>query len=233
MAVHSTYVSRKPLYKTGMAALADLLSGVLRFFPNTMMFVLLIVGALTGKMSWILISFGSMLLAAGILTIQYAFGRALGVGIYGGGIPGEAVLEACSMIPITQAAEYSNIPSLWMALTTFFASYIFINAAHVYTAQPVKKPKDALPVQQRKGIGMISMLAAALFFVFLIVPRYRTTCETLVGTGLGVTAGVGFAWLWWKILDACGSDVFPDIHGVMMGLKPGSLRTAPMACTPA
>jgi hypothetical protein len=215
-----------------MTALHDVLSGVLRFFPNTMMYTLLIVGALTGKLSWLFVSFGGMILAAGILTLQYLFNRALGLGLESSGIPGAAVLDACSLIPITQETRYATLPSLWMALTTYFATYILINAAHIYTAQPVHKSRDALPVQQRKGIGMISMLAAALLFVFLVVPRYRTTCETLAGTVLGVGAGLGFAWIWWKVLDACGSDVFPDIHGVMMGLKPGTLHTAPVACTP-
>ncbi len=214
-----------------MASIAEVLSGVLRFFPNTMMYALLIVGALTGKLSWIFVSIGGMLLAAGILTLQYVFDKAFNLGKYAGGIPGGAVMDACSIIPLAQGAEYTTLPSLWMALTTFFATYIFINAAHVYTTQPSQKPLDALPVQQRKGVGLISMLAIALLFVFLVVPRARTSCETLGGTALGVTAGVAAAWLWWKILDACGSEVFPDIHGVMMSLKPGSLRTAPMACS--
>jgi hypothetical protein len=120
-----------------------------------------------------------------------------------------------------------------MALTSFFATYILINAAYVYNAKPVHRSKEALPVQQRKGIGLISILASTLLLILLVVPRFTSPCETLGGTIVGLGAGIGFAWLWWKILHACGSDVFPDIHGIMLGLKPGMLHTAPVACAPA
>jgi len=211
-------------------ALTELLSGIMRFFPNTMIVTLLIVGAVTGKLPWILIAVGGLLLAAGILTLQYIFGKALGLG----GMPGAEVLEACSLVPMITGPDvvYSAVPSLWMAVSTFFLTYIFVNAMRVYSANPVNKSKEALPVQQRKGIGMISMLATTVLFIFLLVPRYRTSCETMLGTALGVGAGVAAGWIWWHVLNACGSDVFPDIHGVMMGLKPGMLHTAPVACTP-
>lgn len=216
-----------------MASIVEVLSGVLRFFPNTMIMTMLIVGIVTGKLSWIFVAVGGILLAVGILTLQYVVSKAFGAGTIAAGMPGGAVFQACSLIPIAQGDTYNALPSLWMALSAFFATYIFINAAHVYTAQPKHKSKDSLPVQQRKGVGMISMLATALLFVFLMIPRYRTSCETLWGSLFGIGAGIGFAWLWWNILDACGSDVFPDVHGVLLGLKPGSLHTAPVACTPA
>lgn len=197
-----------------------------------MIVTLLIVGIVTAKLSWIFVAIGGLVLAMLVLTLQYVAGKALGVGSIMEGVPGAAVLQACSLIPTAADTGYSAVPSLWMSLSAFFASYILVNAVNVYTAQSVK-PKDALPVQQRKGIGMISILAAILLFLFLMVPRFRTSCETLGGTITGVTLGAAFAWIWWKILDACGSDVFPDIHGVMLGLKPGALHTAPVACTPA
>jgi len=216
-----------------MATIVELLSGILRYFPNTMIVTMLLVGAVTGKLSWIFVAVGGILLAAAVLTIQYVMGRALGVDGIMEGVPGAALLDACSLIPIAEGATYSAVPSLWMALSAFFATYVLINAANVYTAQPVGKSPDALPVQQRKGIGMISMLAVAVLFVFLLLPRFRTGCETLAGTGIGIALGIVGAWGWWKLLYACGSSVFPDVHGVMMGLTPGSLRVAPVACTPA
>lgn len=215
-----------------MATIVEVLSGVLRYFPNTMIVTLLVVGIVTAKLSWIFIALGGLVLAVAVLTMQYVAGKAFKVGDVAGGMPGVAVLQACSLIPIADGATYSAVPSLWMALSSFFAAYIFMNAINVYTAQS-SRPRDAIPVQQRKGIGMISMLASILLFLFLMVPRFRTSCETLGGTIVGVGLGTVFAWIWWKILDACGSSVFPDIHGVMLALKPGALHTAPVACTPA
>ena len=214
-----------------MITIIEFLSGILRFFPNTMIVTLLVAGIVTAKMSWIFVAIGGLVLAAIILIFQYIAGT-LNLGKILDGVPGAAVVEACSLIPTATGIKYSAMPSMWMALTSFFASYVFINALNVYTAQSTQS-KDALPVQQRKGVGMISMLAAILLFLFLLVPRFRTPCETLGGTIAGVTIGALGAWGWWTLLDACGSDVFPDIHGVMMGLKPGSLHTAPVACTPS
>jgi hypothetical protein len=58
-------------------------------------------------------------------------------------------------------------------------------------------------------------------------------CESIIGSILGIGLGIGGGYAWWVILNACGSNVYPDIHGVMIGLKPGTLRTAPLACTPS
>jgi hypothetical protein len=117
-------------------------------------------------------------------------------------------------------------------MSTFFVTVIFTNALNIYTTSPQKKSKEAIAVQQRKGMGLISMLAILLLFVFLMVPRYNTNCETLLGMILGAVVGIGIGVGWWKLLDACGADVYPDIHGVMLGLKPGFLREHPVACVP-
>lgn len=213
-----------------MASFAELLSGILRFFPNTMIVTLLLVGIVTGKLSWIVIAVGAILLAVGVLTLQYVFGKVYPAGY----MPGAAVMEACSLLPvISSTATYTALPSLWMALTGYFLTYILVNAVRVYTAMPATAKNNSLPVVQRKGIGLISILAVIVLFIFLMIPRYRTGCETRMGTVLGLAAGVAMGWVWWQVLDACGSDVFPDIHGVLMGLKPGLLHTAPVACTPA
>lgn len=213
-----------------MASFVELFSGILRFFPNTMIVTLFAVGIVTAKLSWVMIAIGGILLSIGVLTLQYLFGKVTGIGP----MPGAAVMEACSLLPaISNTATYSAVPSLWMALTAYFVTYIIVNATRVYTAKPVNSSNDSTAVQQRKGIGLISMLAAAILFILLLVGRYRTSCETRMGTLLGAGAGVAMGWVWWQVLNACGSDVFPDIHGVMMGLQPGMLHNGPVACTPA
>jgi len=196
-----------------------------------MIVTLFVLGITTGKLAWILVAIGGILITIATLTVQYLFLKTLGLGPLDG--PGAAIVEACSLLPTAVGGEYSATPSLWTAMSAFFATYIFMNAANLYTQTPARINKEKIGVQQRKGMGLISMLAAVLLFVFLLVPRYWTSCETIFGLVLGLAIGVAGGVVWWKILDACGPDVYPDIHGVMIGLKPGALRTSPMACKPS
>lgn len=211
-----------------MGSVVELLSGILRLFPNTIIATLFVVGIATGKISWIFIGVGALLMTIATLVVQYILSKTINFGP----MPGAEVMEACSILP-TAAGAYTTTPSLWIALSTFLVSYIFINASNIYSTKPHRKSQDAISVQQRKGTGLISMLAVCLLFLFLLVPRWNTTCETLIGMLLGAAMGIAGGWIWWKVLDACGPDVYPDIHGVMVGLKPGGLRTGPVACTPA
>ena len=204
-----------------MSHVAELLSGLLRFFPNTMLVTLFVVGIALGKISWVLVSIGGIVVTIFTVLIQYMALKALGLGV----MPGVAVMEACSLIPIANGG-YSSVPSLWVALSSFFVTYVIVNAANIYNATPVRVSKEAISVQQRKGIGLISMLAASILFVFLMIPRYWTSCETLIGIITGLVVGVGGGVVWWNILDACGPDLYPDIHSVMIGLKPGGITLA-------
>jgi len=212
-------------------SVANILSGVLRYFPNTIIVTLFFIGIAMGKLAWIFVAIGGLLVTLLTLVVQHIFLKAVPVTL---GIPGEnsAVIEACSILPIAEGGTYSAVPSLWVSLSSFIATYIFVNAANIYSQAPARVNRNKLAVQQRKGMGFISMIAAALLFIFLLVPRYWTTCETILGIVTGLFLGIGSGWLWWEILNACGSDVYPDIHGVMIGLKPGSLHTNPVACAP-
>ena len=217
-----------------MSNIVELLSGVLRYFPNTMIISLFVLGITTGKLAWILVAIGGILVTMGTILIQYMLLKSLGIGPLTDR-PGGAIIEACSMLPIARGADdsYSAVPSTWVAVSAFFATFIFTNAANMYTQTPARINKNKLAVQQRKGMGLISMLAVGLLFLFLLIPRYWTSCETIFGLILGLFIGHAAGVTWWKILDACGPDVYPDIHGVMIGLKPGALRTNPVACAPA
>lgn len=209
-------------------SITELISGVLRFFPNAMTVTLATVGLLTTKPAWVLVAIGGILVAIATLTTQYIFTKSMGIGP----MPGEAVLAACGIIPVVSGGEYSATPSVWMAMTGYYLAYIFFNAYNIQITNPKRANKNSIPVQQRKGLGVISMLAAVLLFVLLVGARARTSCETWLGIATGLAIGIAVAYGWWSILAACGADVYPDIHGVMIGLKPGTLRTAPMACAP-
>ena len=210
-----------------MANMTEILSGVLRYFPNTLTMTFLVGGIMLGKISWLLVGVGAIVVAVAVMMFQSIFLKSFGYG----SMPGAAVLEACSMIP-TSGGDYSFAPSMWTAMASYFAMYTLMNAVNIYTTTPAKMSKEAIPVQQRKGLGLISILAAVILFIFMLIPRYRTSCETVIGMLTGMALGIGAAVGYWYILNACGADLYPDIHGVMLGLKPDFLRTHPVACTP-
>jgi len=218
------------------ATVIEMLSGILRFFPNILIASLFVIGILTGRMAWILVSIGGLVIAIITLTLQYVMTKTIGIG----DIPGRHVMDACSLIPVTQDSIYNNVPSLWISLTSFFLTFIFMNGLNIYSQAPVRTNDNSTSVQQRKGVGMISMVAVLILFVFLIMSRctlsiwnFRMdapTCESLLGVITGLAVGLGGGYLWWMLLDACGPEVYPDIHGVMIGTQPGLLHSNPIAC---
>lgn len=216
-----------------MASIKQLMSGVLRYFPNVMLMALLVGGILLAKLPWIFTAAGGLVVAVVILIIQFLLGKVTGDTLT---VPGINVMEMCSILPTARADKYMLLPSMWVAMTAFFCTYIVFNAASIYTTNPTAKPNDATPVQQRKGLGLISMLAAILLLVVLLVGRYVTGCELTNGTIFGILSfvvsaglGVAIAYGWWSMLSASGTSN-ADVHGVMSGLTPGGLRAGALAC---
>jgi hypothetical protein len=212
-----------------VASIMETLAGVLRYFPNTMIVTFLTVGLLTARLNWFAVGAGGVLLSILVLIFQYIFLQALNLGP----LPGAAILESCSILPITTTeGKFSAFPSVWMAVTTYFATYILTNAVNIYTA-PANQASTRIPVVQRKGLGLISIIATVFLWLFLVVPRSFTGCETIWGSLLGIGIGATAGWAWWKFLYACMQPAWPDIHGVMIGTAPGALRIGPLACSPA
>lgn len=208
------------------STVVEMLSGVLRLFPNMMMITLFVVGMATGKIPWIFAAIGGIIVVFAIVALQYLMSK---TGLSDRSIPGFDVVEACSLIPSMKGDEYVYTPSLWVSLTTFFLTYILVNATNIYTAKG--NSKDAMAIQQRKGIGMISIFAVVILFIFMMIARYFTNCEKWYGMLFGALIGGSIAYGWWHLLSACGADVYPDIHGVMIGLGGASLRIdKPVIC---
>lgn len=210
-------------------SMTEILGGILRFFPNTMLVTFFVAGVMTGRMPWILAAAGGLVTIATTVLLQ-------GVTQWGFGDmsydfkPGEVAVDSCSLTPST-GDLFVQVPSMWIATSAFYATYIFTNALNIYTYTSTAN-QNRIPVQQRKGMGLISMVAVFLLFFFLLVPRFMTTCETILGTITGLGIGIGWGVAWWHIVNLCGANIFPDVHGVMIGLTPGSLKSNPFAYVP-
>jgi hypothetical protein len=200
--------------------IVELLSGVYRFLPNTLTASLIILGIFLGKIAWILIGLGAVALSILVSLLQY--GKVKSIGTYGT-LSGAAAVSACSVVPST-SESFETVPSLWMATALFYMTYIMKNALVVYSAKPMGTTSDSLTVQHRKGVGIVSIITTVILLAFLIIPRaFWSKCESTLGGLIGGILGIGFGVMWWYILNACGADVYPDIHGVMIGIRPGRL----------
>ncbi len=203
-----------------------MLTGIHRYFPSTMITGLIVLGLTLGRVSWVLVGVGGIILTILIMIMQVIVGRFA---------PTEqtpGLIEACSVLPLS-GSTYFMVPSFWFTITTFFLSYIMSNAVSVYTKNPTKQPNTAIAVQQRKGLGVISIVAVLVIGLILLGARMLSPCESWVGSISSILLGGGLGYAWWYALSKQGNDIFQDIHGVMVGLQPGDLRTGPVACTPA
>ena len=162
-----------------MSSIIELLTGILRYFPNVMIASLFVLGITTGKLAWILVAIGGILVVILTLILQYLLTKSFGLGSLNDG-PGAAIIQACSLLPVAVGGEYSAMPSLWTTVSVFFITYIVMNASNIYTQTPARINKEKIAVQQRKGVGLISMLAVILLAIFLLVSRALSSCESKV-----------------------------------------------------
>lgn len=214
------------------ASYMDIILTTANYFPTAVGTTFAVGGLATGRMPWVITAVGMICLGAILIATHLALGKAAFLTSVKDALSGAHVLEMCSVTPIPGATgTYFSFPSMWVALTSYVLMVIVMSASVVATANPTTASKEALPVQQRKGVGTLSLLAAIILFLFLLLLRVRTGCETIVGVLLGILFGAGFGAIWWTIMRSGGPAVW-DVHGVMLGTQPGSLRTGPLACLP-
>lgn len=209
-----------------MTSTVDFFRHVLRYFPNTISVTLIVAGIALGQVAWILVAGGAIVLTLFIMFFQRVVFKSFGVGQS----PGQALLMACSILPTVTDDKYYNIPSMWLALTSYFVSYILSNASYIYSARPSSSlSRDTTAVAQRKGVGLISMLAITVLFLFLAIIRCTSVCETRIGVISGILLGTAFGIGWWYLLHLGGPSI-SDIHGVLRGLS-GVQQLGAQACT--
>jgi hypothetical protein len=206
----------------------DMLTGIHRYFPNTMIVGLIVLGIALARVSWVLVGIGGIVVALIVFFFQIIFG--LVPGAHTEQTPG--LLEACSVLPLP-GAKYEKLPSYWLSATTFFLTYILSNAISIAQTNPTKQPNTAIAVQQRKGLGVISIVAVVVIGLIMLGVRMMGQCESWWGLLASLIIGGGGGYGWWYMLNAQQNDIFQDIHGVMIGLQPGDLRTGPVACVPS
>lgn len=211
----------------------DLLLSAAQYFPIAVGTTMFVGGLATARIPWVVASLGMATLGFVLVLLHFFLGLTpAGRSSYGSSLSGAHIFEVCSLTPIPGKDQvYFSVPSMWVSLTTYLLLIILFSAVRVATSNPTTASKEALPVQQRKGVGTLSILACVILFLFLLLLRVQTGCETILGVLFGIGAGVAAAFAFWTAMRAGGPAVW-DVHGVMLGVQPGSLRTGPLACLP-
>ena len=213
------------------AGFVEVLLSAANYFPTAIGVTMGVGGLATARMPWVITAMGMAILGTIMIAIHMLLGKTPLASIPSE-LTGRHIYEVCSLAPLPGATgTYFSVPSMWITLTTFILMVIMLSAGNVATMNPTAASKEALPVQQRKGVGTLSLLAAVILFLFMLILRVRTGCETIVGILVGIAVGASFGVAWWSIMRVGGPAVW-DVHGVMLGTQPGSLRTGPLACLP-
>jgi hypothetical protein len=210
------------------AGIQDIVLSTARFFPTAVGVTLGVAGLATARLPWLFVAVGLIPLATIVSVLQVILSKGSQNTTAG------HIYETCSLAPIPGGnSVYGYVPSMWLSLTSFLITVFLSSGLVVATAKPTAKTaNEALPVQQRKGVGTLSIISCVVLLLFMILLRYRSGCEGILGLLAGLVLGVIFGLTWWHVIMRAGGPAAWDVHGVMIGTQPGSLRTSALACLP-
>lgn len=199
--------------------------------PNVLFIGSLILGSLTGYLSLVWVAMGMILTAAVVAifqgTLNLLFPTWAQVVVPSGSIACEIL---GGMRGISGAKETIVAPSMWLAITLFFAVFLIYNSFRVAlrdSESSVSKEKT----DNRRAFS-VSTIVIGFVFMALIAGRAFTGCETWLGMGLGALIGGGSAVGFWHLLDACNAGIIPDILQVVGNMAPAAVADqTPVVCT--
>jgi len=142
------------------------------------------------------------------------------------GFRNEIIFEDnCAIIPNTGESSIT-LPSAYLAHIAFFLGFLFTNAYNVYKMDDTS---HSLETNNRKSRTAMIMAIIIVFYLIIIIGRYRVTnCESPFGilftTLMFSTLGYAFN----KLADACGARN-SDILGITTSIISSEAK-APIVC---
>jgi hypothetical protein len=211
--------------------------GAYHDLPNVLFVGSLILGGVSGNLSLIWVSLGLLLTSFATFIVQVPFSffaenKYMHI---------ESGLGTCTMFGRQKAsvdalralgANFDTLvtPSHWMAAASFFAIYNIYNSARL----ALRPPTDGAPITMygTRVAFSLSVMVIGIIFMGLVLARFYTGCETMIGAVLGILLGGGLAVGYWHLLDVCGAGRIPDVLNVVNGLAPPGSGNVPIICTP-
>ena len=142
------------------------------------------------------------------------------------------LFETMSKEPLS---PMNSVPTVWMVMTTFIYSYLFLNAYDIYN-RAAPKWADPVSLNGRKTRCAMSMFVICVLFVVTVIGRMAVThAESILGLIIGSALGIFTGYVWYNFLRNCGMGQFDDIFGITNRLlsREASGNSAPKVCVPS
>ncbi len=145
---------------------------------------------------------------------------------------------ATSIKNSSSSTDETIIFSQWMAMISFFLGYIIKNSLQLYEREPIDgsdKETDELKekVSNRKTQAIISIFSIIIFGLIVIVSRFYSGCDSILGMILTLLLFGGGGYFWYTLLSKVGQDRLSDLFGIANRLlSPTALKNGPVACIP-
>lgn len=137
--------------------------------------------------------------------------------------------------------KYLN--SQWMAMVAFFFGYMIHNSVKLLKRPPestraIEVTEKSVKEMDRKASyrktqAIVSMISMVIVACAIIIVRWTTGCENIIGFILGVGGYGTLGYVWYHLLSLIGEDRLSDLFGIANRLlSPGAIANGPVVCLP-
>lgn len=236
--------------------LVDIMSDIRNFMyggmvslPLTIAGTMLILGLFTANYAFLFFLLGFLVITPLLSnTIDYIFKLVLGPANENSLFKGY-VSDICKIyIPYTTRKEPVGVKlehvssSTWVAMISFFTGYLFTNGFELYRSYDSEKGVEVptseannikSKVLNRKSRVLFSMISIIIFFIFAMVYRFKSGCESTIGMIPTISFFTFIGYMWYKAFSSIAQDKLSDLFGIANRLLPSTAITnAPIACIP-
>jgi hypothetical protein len=219
---------------TSIAAVREFLLSSYHDLPNILFMGSLVLGSIMGYLPLVWLALGLVFNASVIALVQSLLNSIFEESSQ---LVASNISPACQVgyerlsgVKNSAGLMRRVLPSQWMGASTFFAAFSIYNSVKVTIRESAPGVRQE-HIDNRRAYSLSTFIIGS-GFLFLILARAFTGCETLLGGTIGVLFGAGLAIAYWHILDACGTGRIPDILQVVRSLAPESkIDETPVVCS--
>lgn len=204
--------------------------------PMSFFIITMIGGLLFARLPWIFVAMGGVFVFLIVRAFHMIFKEGLGIQptdplgpIFYSSAANDMMCNPIMYFVDPNSPNRMNNPSLWTALTVYFASFIIYNSFRLYSMPTDGKPTE--PAQRRVFVTLRSVVVSIVFLFLAMFIRYRSGCENEIGMCLGAALGLSSAIGIWHLIDFCNTRLQGDLMGILQSSAPSFVgQKNPVIC---